>query len=107
MIRFLRSAADPLFESASKVFGAGLTAVVLTGGNSNATDGVRSVKRHGGDVIAQDLDKSDLDQMPQSAIETVCVDHVLPCTRPPTGNVAGSAPIRARIVRRTELRDRQ
>ena len=46
-IRFLRSAADPLFDSASRVFGADLTAVVLTGCDSDATDGVRSVKKNG------------------------------------------------------------
>ena len=77
-IRFLRSAADPLFDSASKVFGGELTAVVLTGGDSDAMDGVRAVKKNGGYVIAQDPDTSDVDQMPRSAIETGCVDRVLP-----------------------------
>lgn len=77
-IRFLRSAADPLFDSASKVFGADLTAVVLTGGDSDVTDGVRSVKKSGGYVIAQDPDTSDVDEIPQSAIDTGCVDRVLP-----------------------------
>jgi two-component system chemotaxis response regulator CheB len=77
-IRFLRSAANPLFESASEVFGKGLVAVVLTGMDADATDGVQSVKKHGGIVIAQDKTTSDVFDMPRAAIATGCVDHVLP-----------------------------
>lgn len=45
-IRFLRSSANPLLESASKVYGKNLVAVVLTGADSDATDGVQSVRKH-------------------------------------------------------------
>jgi two-component system chemotaxis response regulator CheB len=77
-IRFLRSAANPLFESASEVFGKRVIAVVLTGRDADATDGVQSVKKHGGIVIAQDRATSEIFDMPRSAIGTGCVDHVLP-----------------------------
>ena len=80
-VRFLRSAANPLFESASQVFGKGLVAVVLTGRDSDATDGVQSVKKHGGTVIAQDKKTSQLFDMPRTAIATGCVDQVLPLER--------------------------
>src|SRR5512140_2964489 len=39
-IRHVRSSANPLFESAASVFGARVLAVVLTGGDSDGTDGV-------------------------------------------------------------------
>jgi two-component system chemotaxis response regulator CheB len=80
-IKYLRSAANPLFESASEIFGKGLVAVVLTGADADATDGVQSVKKHGGIVIAQDKATSEVFDMPRAAIATGCVDQVLPLER--------------------------
>lgn len=77
-IRHLRSSANPLFASAAQVFGPGVIAVVLTGGDRDATDGVQTVKQRGGIVIAQDEPSSVLFSMPHSAIETGCVDAILP-----------------------------
>jgi two-component system chemotaxis response regulator CheB len=77
-IRHVQSSANPLFASAAQVFGDGVIAVVLTGGDRDATDGVQSVKHHGGIVIAQDEASSQLFSMPHSAIETGCVDAILP-----------------------------
>jgi two-component system chemotaxis response regulator CheB len=51
-IRHVRSSANPLFESAAEAFGGRVMAVVLTGGDRDATDGVQSVKAHGGTIIA-------------------------------------------------------
>ena len=77
-IRNLRSSANPLFATAADVFGSRVLAVVLTGGDRDATDGVQSVKQGGGTVIAQDEGTSEDFAMPKSAIETGCVDMVLP-----------------------------
>ena len=77
-IRFLRSSANPLFESAAKVFEGHVIAVVLTGYGRDGTDGVQGVKIHGGTVIAQDLATSEQWSMPQSAIQSGAVDYVLP-----------------------------
>jgi len=77
-IRHLRSSANPLFTSAAEVFGKRVIAVVLTGGDRDATDGVQSVKNQGGTVITQDEETSAAFGMPRSAIETGCVDEVLP-----------------------------
>jgi two-component system chemotaxis response regulator CheB len=73
-IRHVLSSANPLFASAAA---ACVIAVVLTGGDSDATDGVQAVHDAGGLVIAQDQATSQLFAMPQSAIETGCVDYVL------------------------------
>lgn len=77
-IRHVRSSANPLFVSAAQVFGDGVIAVVLTGGDSDATDGVQTVRHRGGVVIAQDKATSALFGMPHSAIATGVVNTVLP-----------------------------
>lgn len=77
-IKFLRSSANPLFESASMAFENRLIAVVLTGGGSDATDGVQSVKAHGGLVIVQDPATARHAGMPTAAVESGAVDLVLP-----------------------------
>ncbi|HEX6900756.1 MAG TPA: chemotaxis protein CheB [Thermoanaerobaculia bacterium] len=77
-ILYLLSSADPLFSSAADVFQGSLIAVVLSGGGHDATGGVQAVKAKGGVVIAQDQATSQAFGMPGSAIETGCVDHVLP-----------------------------
>jgi two-component system, chemotaxis family, protein-glutamate methylesterase/glutaminase len=77
-IRFLLSSANPLFESAAAAFKNHLVAVVLTGSGTDATDGVQSVKAHGGLVIAQDPATAKHGSMPSSAVQTGSVDLVLP-----------------------------
>jgi two-component system chemotaxis response regulator CheB len=76
-IRNVRSSANPLFNSAADAFEGRVIAVVLTGLDSDGTDGVQSVKARGGMVIAQDEATSAAFGMPGSAIATGCVDRVL------------------------------
>lgn len=77
-IRHVRSSANPLFESAAEALRGRVIAVVLTGYDRDGTDGVQSVRQTGGTVIAQDKATSKQFSMPHSAIETGCVDHVMP-----------------------------
>lgn len=77
-ISHVRSSANPLFASAADTFGGRVVAVVLTGGDRDGTAGVQSIKEQGGIVIAQDEATSQTFSMPRSAIETGCVDRVLP-----------------------------
>ncbi len=77
-IRHVRSSANPLFESAAEALHGRVIAVVLTGYDSDGTDGVQAVKRAGGAVIAQDEASSHAFAMPHSAIATGSVDCVLP-----------------------------
>jgi two-component system chemotaxis response regulator CheB len=72
------SSANPLLESAAPAFRERLIAVVLTGSGSDATDGVQSVKTHGGVVIAQDKASSEMWGMPGAAVKSGSVDYVLP-----------------------------
>jgi two-component system chemotaxis response regulator CheB len=77
-IKFLSSSANPLLESAARAFDGRLIAVVLTGGGSDATDGVQAVKANGGVVIVQDKASSEQWSMPESALKSGAVDYVLP-----------------------------
>jgi two-component system chemotaxis response regulator CheB len=94
-IRFVRSSANPLLESAAAAFGSRTIAVVLTGGGSDAADGVQSVKAGGGVVIAQDRDTSEIFGMPEAAVRSGAVDYVLPLDAigPALEAIVGGRPI--------------
>lgn len=77
-VSFARPSADVLFESAAVVLGSQVIAVVLTGGDGDGSAGIGHVKKHGGLVIAQDRETSQVFGMPRSAAQTGQVDFVLP-----------------------------
>lgn len=77
-IHFLRSSANPLFESAAQCYGKNAIALVLTGMDSDGTDGVQAIRAHGGVVLVQDKTTAAHFDMPRSAIATGVVDHILP-----------------------------
>ncbi len=66
--RFLNSLAIDCGERA--------TAVVLSGFDGDGSEGFIAIKAHGGITYAQDR-SAEVDEMPQHAMETGCVDHVL------------------------------
>jgi two-component system, chemotaxis family, protein-glutamate methylesterase/glutaminase len=77
-IKFVLSSANPLLDTAAAAFDGHLIAVVLTGSGTDATDGVQSVKAHGGLIIVQDRATSEQWSMPASALKSGVVDYVLP-----------------------------
>lgn len=77
-IRYVRSSANPLFESAAEGLDGGVIGVVLTGYGADGTDGVQAIRAAGGIVIAQDPATAAQGEMPASAIRTGMVDYVVP-----------------------------
>ena len=77
LVQHSRPSIDVLLESAADTYGERLIAVVLTGANEDGAYGIRCVKRRGGVTIAQDPATAARREMPEAAIATGAVDHVL------------------------------
>jgi two-component system chemotaxis response regulator CheB len=73
-----KPSADILFKSAAEYYGNSLVSVILTGMGEDGAEGTQAVKNAGGITIAQNEETSMIFGMPQAAIQTGCVDMVLP-----------------------------
>jgi len=67
---------DRFLNSLAVNSGTGATAVVLSGYDGDGSLGFSAIKAHGGTTFAQDF-SAQVNEMPQHAMETGCVDHVL------------------------------
>ncbi len=74
----MRPSIDVLFRSAAASHGTRAVAVLLTGYLDDGVSGLFAVKRCGGITIVQDPAEAHTPELPQTAIDTVEVDHVLP-----------------------------
>jgi two-component system chemotaxis response regulator CheB len=71
-IHHTRPAADPLFISAAEAHGPRVIGVVLSGGDGDGADGLRSITEHSGTAFVQDPMEAATPSMPRSAI---AADH--------------------------------
>lgn len=78
LIRFSRPSIDVMFASVAAVYGSRAIGVILSGSNRDGADGIAAIKRAGGVTVAQSPDSAEYRVMPQAAIDTGCVDHVIP-----------------------------
>lgn len=74
-VHFVRPAADLLFDSASKHYGANLGAMVLTGMGSDGCIGAVNVKKSGGSVMIQDKESAVVWGMPGAVHEAGAFDR--------------------------------
>jgi two-component system chemotaxis response regulator CheB len=87
-VNSVRPAVDVTMETAADVIDDPLVGVILTGMGTDGADGIRRIKGVGGQTIAQDEATSAVYGMPQRAVETGCIDSVLPIDEIPAGIVA-------------------
>jgi two-component system, chemotaxis family, protein-glutamate methylesterase/glutaminase len=78
LVHFSRPSIDLLFESVAGTYGSRAIAVVLSGSGSDGATGIRAIKEAGGATIAQKPDEAEFPPMPAAAIETGCIDFVVP-----------------------------
>lgn len=76
-----RPAADVLFRSAAKAWGAGTLGIVLTGMGRDGLSGARAIVEAGGAVIAQDEFTSVVWGMPGEVVRAGLADAVLPLSQ--------------------------
>lgn len=74
---FSRPSIDVLFDTAAAAYKEKLIGLILTGANSDGSEGVKQIKAAGGLIIAQNPQNASSAVMPQSAIDTGCVDFIL------------------------------
>lgn len=76
-VQWARPSIDVLFECAARVYGADVTGVLLTGGNSDGAAGLARIQAAGGRTIVQDPDDAEVSSMPQAALRLFQPDYVL------------------------------
>src|SRR5439155_621951 len=84
----------PPFDVVAGSDGARAIGVVLTGSGIDGATGLRAIKGTGGTTVVQDPSTAAHRSMPQAAIATGCVDHVLALDEigPALSRMAGPAP---------------
>jgi len=68
---------DTMFESLALYKKDHCVGVILTGAGDDGTVGIKKIKEHGGVTIAQSPKEAHYKSMPQSAIDSQQIDHVL------------------------------
>lgn len=77
-VSYSRPSIDVLFESAADAYGERLIGIILTGANSDGSQGLRAINAAGGLCLAQEPATAEARDMPLAAIATGVVDHVVP-----------------------------
>lgn len=76
-VHYSRPSIDVGFESAADVFGGKLMAILLSGANSDGTDGLLAVQSNGGTVVVQLPETAEVPFMPDYALKHIVADKVL------------------------------
>jgi two-component system, chemotaxis family, protein-glutamate methylesterase/glutaminase len=77
-VQFARPSVDVLFESAADAYRDKVVGVLLSGSNRDGARGLALIKEYGGLAIVQDPASAESRHMPEAAIASTRIDHVLP-----------------------------
>lgn len=72
-----RPSIDICFMSAADIYKDKTYAILLSGANSDGTDGLKRIKQNNGIAIAQCPETAEVSFMPKQAIEKVSIDYIL------------------------------
>lgn len=75
-VHYSRPSIDVSFESAADAYGASVIAVLLSGANSDGSEGINLIRNAGGIAIVQDPVEASVAYMPQQAIDNFRVDYI-------------------------------
>ena len=76
-VNFSRPSIDVTFESAAEAYGAAVAGLLLSGANSDGTQGLKEIKKLGGITAIQDPSDSAIDIMPEHARVHAKPDEIL------------------------------
>ncbi|TRX20687.1 chemotaxis protein CheB [Flavobacterium franklandianum] len=76
-VNYARPSIDVLFESAAEAYKNKLIGIILTGSNSDGTNGIKRIQECGGLTIVQDPKTAEAAYMPRSAIAAIQPDYIL------------------------------
>lgn len=76
-INYSRPSIDVSFESAAEVYKNQLIGILLSGSNSDGTQGLKAIQNEGGTIVVQDPESAEMPFMPTNAIRNTTPDFVL------------------------------
>ncbi|HEU4496261.1 MAG TPA: chemotaxis protein CheB [Flavobacterium sp.] len=76
-INYSRPSIDVSFTSAASAYGAEVVGILLSGANSDGTEGLRAIKEAGGTIAIQNPETAAVPFMPSNAIENLEADRIL------------------------------
>lgn len=77
-VNYSRPSIDVTFRSAADVYGPGLVALLLSGGNADGAEGMSYIQEKGGFTVVQDPHTAEVPYMPQQVLLRMKVDLVVP-----------------------------
>ena len=76
-VNYSRPSIDVSFESASEVYADNLVGILLSGSNSDGTQGLKAIQNAGGIIVVQDPEVAEMPFMPKNAILNLTPDYIL------------------------------
>ncbi len=76
-VNYSRPSIDVSFESAAEVYGTNLIGILLSGSNTDGTQGIKAIHDAGGVTVIQDPISAEMPYMPSNAILNMTPDYIL------------------------------